>query len=78
MRHSQDFKALKINPFKLFDEDWGLVTAGTPADFNTIIFMEKRKLLCILGWRILKLVFVYSKIKNLQKNNKIFLKKNYL
>jgi flavin reductase (DIM6/NTAB) family NADH-FMN oxidoreductase RutF len=36
MRHSQDFKALKINPFKLFDEDWGLVTAGTPADFNTM------------------------------------------
>lgn len=29
-------KDLNVDIFKLFDEHWALVTAGTPEDYNTI------------------------------------------
>ena len=36
----KDFKAKEYNPFEMFNEQWALVTAGSPERYNT----------CTIGW----------------------------
>ncbi|MEI3504104.1 MAG: hypothetical protein V8Q42_10805 [Anaerovoracaceae bacterium] len=35
-----DYREKAYDVFRMFDKDWGLVTAGTPKDFNS----------CIVSW----------------------------